>query len=203
MHEHPWSARSWALECIEDLLNDGRVHCVQTHMCRFGMESRIGSDSNVKGPVKKPTGFMTSSWCIRDELDRRCSPELNHTHVPLVEGRAAAAQVYPEPLCRAICAGIARQKAYDHVRDLANLGLIDKRREGLTRRLTTTRRFAEYFGCPEVEYRKVRSWFRGEAAKLGLTSAQLAASLVADEQMTIAEFSGESETDEIEAQAEE
>ena len=53
------------------------------------------------------------------------------------------------------------------------------------------------------EYRKVRSWFRGEAAKLGLTSAQLAASLAPDEQMTIAEFSGESETDEIEAQAEE
>ena len=29
------------------------------------------------------------------------------------------------------------QRAYDHVRDLANLGLIDRRRDGLTRRLTT------------------------------------------------------------------
>tara|TARA_Y100001956_G_C3977369_1_gene123543 strand:- start:192 stop:488 length:297 start_codon:yes stop_codon:yes gene_type:complete len=95
------------------------------------------------------------------------------------------------------------QKAYDHVRDLANLGLIDKRREGLTRRLTTTRRFAEYFGCPEVEYRKVKAWFREEAAKLGLTSAQLAASLAPEEQMTIAEFSGEPDAEEIEAQAEE
>ena len=58
----------------------------------------------------------------------------------------------------------------------------------MTRRLTTTRRFAEYFGCPEVEYQKVRDWFRAEATKAGLTSAELAASL-SDEQMTIEEFS--------------
>ena len=81
------------------------------------------------------------------------------------------------------------QKAYDHVRDLASMGLIDRRRDGLTRRLTTTRRFAEYFGCPEVEFRKVRAWFRSEADKLGLTSAELAASLAPDEQMSISEFS--------------
>jgi len=83
------------------------------------------------------------------------------------------------------------QRAYDHVRDLANLGLIDRRRDGLTRRLTTTRRFAEYFGCPDVDYRAVRKWFRSEAAKAGLTSAQLAASLAPDEQMSIIEFTGD------------
>ena len=58
---------------------------------------------------------------------------------------------------------------------------------------TTTRRFAEYFGCPEVDYRAVRTWFRSEAAKAGLTSAQLAASLAPDEQMSITEFTGEDE----------
>ena len=47
------------------------------------------------------------------------------------------------------------------------MGFIDRRRDGLTRRLTTTRRFAEYFGCPEVEYQKVREWFRAEAGKAG------------------------------------
>ena len=70
--------------------------------------------------------------------------------------------------------------------------LLDRRRDGLTRRLTTTRRFAEYFGCPEVEYRKVRSWFRQEAENMGLTSAQLAASLAPEEQLSINEFSDES-----------
>ena len=71
----------------------------------------------------------------------------------------------------------------------------------MTRRLTTTRRFAEYFGCPEVDSRKVRTWFRNEANKLGLTSAELAASLAPDEQMTISEFSDDNP--EVEAAMEE
>ncbi len=147
---------------------------------------------------------VSGRWII--EVNPSLSPFLPDTFKPEIPQRllpAAALVAYHQPMPQAQLVDMLGQKAYDHVRDLANLGLIDKRREGLTRRLTTTRRFAEYFGCPEVEYRKVKSWFRGEAAKLGLTSAQLAASLAPDEQMTIAEFSGESETSQIEAQAEE
>ncbi|MDE0953136.1 MAG: SMC-Scp complex subunit ScpB [Candidatus Poseidoniales archaeon] len=101
---------------------------------------------------------------------------------------AAALIAYHQPMAQSQLVEMLGQRAYEHVRELANLGLIDRRRDGLTRRLTTTRRFAEYFGCPEVDYRAVRSWFRSEATKAGLTSAQLAASLAPDEQMTITEF---------------
>ena len=34
------------------------------------------------------------------------------------------------------------QKAYDYVRELAQYGMIDRRKDGNTRRLTTTRRFS-------------------------------------------------------------
>ena len=44
-----------------------------------------------------------------------------------------------------------------------------------------------------MEYRKVRTWFREEASNMGLTSAQLAASLAPEEQLTINEFSDDSE----------
>jgi segregation and condensation protein B len=104
---------------------------------------------------------------------------------------AAALIAYHQPMAQSQLVEMLGQRAYDHVRDLANLGLIDRRRDGLTRRLTTTRRFAEYFGCPDVDYRAVRKWFRSEAAKAGLTSAQLAASLAPDEQMSITEFTGD------------
>ena len=114
LHEHPWSARSWKLSCIEDLLIDSRVLLAHGDMCRFGMTSHIDKPSGERGPVKKPTGFMTSSWCIYDELDKRCHAGLGHVHVPLVAGRASAAQVYPDDLCRAICRGIAKQKTYDN-----------------------------------------------------------------------------------------
>lgn len=147
---------------------------------------------------------VSGRWII--EVNPSLSQFLPDTFKPEIPQRllpAAALIAYHQPMPQAQLVDMLGQKAYDHVRDLANLGLIDKRREGLTRRLTTTRRFAEYFGCPEVEYRKVKAWFRGEAAKLGLTSAQLAASLAPDEQMTIAEFSGNEELTEVEAQAEE
>ena len=63
------------------------------------------------GFVKKPAGFMTSSNCIARELDKKCDG--GHTHVPLMAGRAAAAQVYPDMLCEAICRGVVNQKKFD------------------------------------------------------------------------------------------
>jgi len=147
---------------------------------------------------------VTGRWII--EVKPEISPSLPESFKPEIPQRllpAAALIAYHQPMPQAQLRDMLGPKAYDHVRDLASLGLIDKRRDGLTRRLTTTRRFAEYFGCPEIEYRKVRTWFREEASKLGLTSAQLAASLAPDEQMTISEFTGEDKEIEIDARAEE
>ena len=111
VHEHPWSARSWALTSIQPLLNHPAVQLTQTHMCRFLMETHIHHKDGEKGLVKKPTGFMSSSRCIIQELDRKCTGD--HDHVPLVGGRAAGAAIYPQALCEAICRGTARQKAMD------------------------------------------------------------------------------------------
>ena len=63
------------------------------------------------GLVKKPTGFMISSRCLVEELNRKCNG--GHDHVPLMAGRAAAAQVYPEMLREAFCRGEVRQKKFE------------------------------------------------------------------------------------------
>ena len=84
------------------------VRRVQTHMCQFGMMSRIGGVGSELGPVLKPTGFMTNSVHIANGLQKVCPRD--HTHVPLVGGRAAGAAIYPPGLCRAICRGLAAQK---------------------------------------------------------------------------------------------
>ena len=128
-------------------------------------------------------------------------PESFRADIPQRLLPAAALVAYHQPMAQSQLVDMLGQRAYEHVRDLAKMGLLDRRRDGLTRRLTTTRRFAEYFGCPEVEYRKVRSWFRQEAEKMGLTSAQLAASLAPEEQLSINEFSEESnDEDSLEAE---
>ena len=108
VHEHPWSARSWALPSIQQLLNHPSVQLTQTHMCRFLMETHIDHKGGEMGLVKKPTGFMSSSRYIIQELDRKCTGD--HDHVPLVGGRAAGAAIYPQALCEAICRGTAKQK---------------------------------------------------------------------------------------------
>ena len=153
-----------------------------------------GSLNNLQSTIKRRRDSALQLTEVAGRWIFEVRPTLS-THLPKsvrpdVPARllpAAALIAYHQPMKQAQLVDMIGAKAYDRVRELANLGFIDRRRDGLTRRLTTTRRFAEYFGCPDVEYRKVREWFRAEAGKAGLTSAQLAASL-SEEQMTIEEF---------------
>ena len=114
LHEHPWSAKSWGLWKVDKLLKHPAVSLVQGHMCQFGMETWDDRKAGTNGPVKKPTGFMTSSQCIAAELNRTC--DNSHTHIPLVGGRAAGAATYPRGLCQAISRGLLRQKVLDKSR---------------------------------------------------------------------------------------
>ena len=132
---------------------------------------------------------------LSNHLPESVRPEVPQRLLP-----AAALIAYHQPMSQVQLVDMLGQRAYDHVRDLAHFGFIDRRRDGLTRRLTTTRRFAEYFGCPEIHYRKVRIWFREEASKAGLTSAQLAESL-SDGQMTIEEFTETPSIESLELEA--
>ena len=111
LHEHPWSARSWALPCFQEIIDHPSVELVQGHMCRFRMTTHITTRNGERGLVKKPAGFRSSSRRVRQELDRKCTGD--HAHVPLVGGRVVGAQVYPQIMCEAICRGVARQQRED------------------------------------------------------------------------------------------
>ena len=112
LHEHPWSAKSWKLKCVESLMEDSRVSVAYANMCQFGMTTHVDVRQGPRGPVAKPTGFMTSSWTLYNELSKPCR-DSTHSHVPLLGGRAANCQVYPPALCEAMCRGIAKQRAWD------------------------------------------------------------------------------------------
>ena len=100
LHEHRWGASSWKVSCINELVNYPRVFSAETHMCRVGMTSHVREKDGPRGLVKKITGFITSSRCVAAQLNLQCDG--SHTHVHLVGGRAAAAQVYQDDLCCAI-----------------------------------------------------------------------------------------------------
>ena len=61
LHEHPWSAKSWKLEYIDELLKDSRVVLAKTDMCRFGMRR---SNNCVRAPrVLACLSLGICSWC--------------------------------------------------------------------------------------------------------------------------------------------
>ena len=95
-------------------------------------------------------------------------PKETKTEMPKKLLKAAALIAYHQPMPQSRLVDLLGQKAYDYVRDLSQYGMIMRRRDGNTRRLTTTRRFSEAFGCPHTDLRKVRKWFREQVSEAGL-----------------------------------
>ena len=59
-------------------------------------------------PVKKRTRIMTNSPRIANRLAKfQC--DNSHWHVPLVNGRAKACQLYPRRFCAEICLGLKEE----------------------------------------------------------------------------------------------
>ena len=56
IHEHPWSARSWNIDGIKELMKDPRVSVAYANMCQCGMTTHIDVRGGARGPVAKPTG---------------------------------------------------------------------------------------------------------------------------------------------------
>jgi segregation and condensation protein B len=96
-------------------------------------------------------------------------PKETKSELPPKLLKAAALIAYHQPMPQSRLVELLGQRAYDHIRELAQAGLIGRRRDGNTRRLTTTRRFSEMFGCPHTDRKKVKAWFR----EMVLTSGML------------------------------
>ena len=100
LFEHPESADSWQIpELVEFTKLDGVMTQVADQRM-YGLVSPTGNGKEVL-PAKKPTRFMSNSWCVLQDLSVRC--DKSHIHRPLIAGRASKAQEYPDGLCRAIC----------------------------------------------------------------------------------------------------
>ncbi len=95
-------------------------------------------------------------------------PKGAKTELPKKLLKAASLIAYHQPLSQSRLVELLGQKAYDYVRELAQYGMIDRRKDGNTRKLTTTRRFSEAFGCPYTERKKVKAWFREQVQKTGI-----------------------------------
>lgn len=99
LFEHPLTSKAWDEPELQELIAMPGVYVCTTHMCAYGM--RIGG-----APNRKPTKWITNSYEVARELQRRCNQQ--HVHAQLLGGRAQEAEVYPPELCKAILRGIRR-----------------------------------------------------------------------------------------------
>ena len=107
-------------------------------------------------------------YSLRSTLKRRRGGALQIAEVGDRWAKAASLIAYHQPMSQSRLVELLGQKAYDYVRELAQYGMIDRRKDGNTRRLTTTRRFSEAFGCPYTDRKKVKAWFREQVQKTGI-----------------------------------
>ena len=138
-------------------------------------EEILESVKNLQSTIKRRRGGglqiveIGGKWAmevkpgIADHLPKETKSEL-----PPKLLKAAALIAYHQPMPQSRLVELLGQRAYDHIRELAQAGLIGRRRDGNTRRLTTTRRFSEMFGCPHTERKKVKAWFREMVTTSGL-----------------------------------
>ena len=108
-------------------------------------------------------------------------PKEAKTELPKKLLKAASLIAYHQPMSQSRLVELLGQKAYDYVREVAQYGMIDRRKDGNTRRLTTTRRFSEAFGCPYTDRKKVKAWFREQVQKTGILDDLESSDVVKDE----------------------
>ena len=144
----------------------------------------VNALENLKGQYRRRRGNalqiveVGGRWSM--EVDPRLSsylPSELRGDIPERLQRAAALIAYHQPMMQSDLVSMMGPIAYDYVRSLARIGLVDRRRKGNTRRLQTTRYFAERFQCPHTEPKKVKEWFRQQAEDNGITSQALVDSI--------------------------
>ncbi len=99
LFEHPLGSKAWSEEVMQHIMQLPGAFVCRTDMCRYGMRVRDGLNL-------KPTRWVTNSWEVARELQRRCNGE--HEHEALLGGKAADAAVYPPQLCQAVVRGLKR-----------------------------------------------------------------------------------------------
>jgi len=119
LHEHPLGAWSWKLPEVINLMQLPGIERVRGDMCQHGMTIE---DKQGVAPACKPTGWLSNSNIILQELNKLCIG--GHRHADLTNGRAAKAQVYPEKLCLAILKGLRKQLIKDRVMFEGEIGTV-------------------------------------------------------------------------------
>mgnify|MGYP001461859827 FL=1 len=172
------------------LFGAGRSMTV-TELCEslgYDEEEMLDCLFSLRSTLKRRRGGALQIAEVGDRWAIEVKPEIAEhlpkeakTELPKKLLKAASLIAYHQPMSQSRLVELLGQKAYDYVRELAQYGMIDRRKHGNTRRLTTTRRFSEAFGCPYTDRKKVKAWFREQVQKTGILDDLESSDVVRDE----------------------
>jgi len=94
---------------------------------------------------------------LRDEYSQY-SEKLSEVEIRKSVLRTAATIAYNQPLLQSELFRTLGGRVYDDVRELIELDLISGRPKGQTLELTTTKKFAEYFGIEGTSKEDIKKW---------------------------------------------
>ena len=90
---------------------------------------------------------------------------LAQMEIPTKVLKTAALIAYHQPIKQSDLQDMFGSKVYDHVKELSELGLLNRRHEGRTVVLTTTAQFSEYFGIDTTDREKIKQWLTKKIQK--------------------------------------
>lgn len=90
---------------------------------------------------------------------------LANMEIPKKTLKTLALIAFHQPLLQSELVEMVGSRAYEHVRELIDCGLVKARQDGLSKRLTTAPEFPEYFGIPTTDGHEIRTYL---ARKVGL-----------------------------------
>ncbi|MBW3583047.1 MAG: SMC-Scp complex subunit ScpB [Euryarchaeota archaeon] len=91
--------------------------------------------------------------------------KLASMEIPKKVLKTLALIAFHQPVLQSEIVDMVGSKAYDHIREIHEAGLVRLKPDGLSKRLTTSPLFPEYFGIPATDTDKIRTYL---ATKVGL-----------------------------------
>jgi segregation and condensation protein B len=118
----------------------------------------------------KPSAFEVGKagdkWAM--QLKAQWAPaaaKLAPMEVPAKTLKTLALIAFHQPILQSELKRMVGERVYDHMGELHGRGLVVAREHGQTKIITTSDRFPEYFGIPETEPERIRTFL---AEKLGI-----------------------------------
>lgn len=114
-------------------------------------------------------GKAGHKWAMQIRTDyAERSRNLAAMEIPAKVLRTLALIAFHQPIKQAELKDMVGSVVYDHVHELHERGMIITRQDGITKILTTTERFLEYFGVDATDREGIRTFL---AKKVGLSLA--------------------------------